>query len=73
MSIQVFKLALVRANTHELVFDAGGPVEVDLVRAIVNRVASHPIGWFCSQARVLREVEGAVNEALYAFKVTAKP
>ena len=30
--IPIFKLALVNANTHEQVFHAGSPVELDLVR-----------------------------------------
>ena len=73
MSIPIFKLALLHANTYEPVFAAGGPIELDLVSAIVNVVATHRVGWMRSQAVVLREVEAAVQEALYAFKATAKP
>lgn len=71
--IPIFKLALVNANTHEQVFHAGSPVELDLVRAIVDAVATHRVGWTQSQATVLREVEAAVQEALYAFKASVTP
>ena len=71
--IPIFKLALVNASTHEQVFHAGGPVELDLVRAIVDAVATHRVGWTQSQATVLREVEAAVQEALYAFKASVTP
>ena len=73
VSDSVFKLAIVRANTHEMVFQAGGPVEIDLVAEIVKAVSRRRVGWFRSQAVVEAEVELAVREVLYAFKATLQP
>ena len=71
-SVPVYKLALVRANTHTpVVWAAGGPVEVDLVQAVVDAAAKESMGFFVTQADALAAVRRAVEAALYAFKLEA--
>lgn len=69
MRVPVFKLQIVDALTEErVVFPAGGSVERELVRAIVDAVAVRPVGFWRTKATVTREVEAAVQQVLADFK-----
>ena len=73
MGQQVFRLQIAWPDGTVVVIPAGGPLEVDFVRACTDAICAQGVGVFKTEAHVRVACEAGIISVIKALKVQTVP